>query len=1007
MKRILLWAVCLLILVPLIFLGYTYYEITKETSERISRGAIDQVINSESPVYYSDGQTPIGVFFEKTHSKYINYDHIPKTFIKALVAAEDKNFFHHWGFDPIAIARAFVANFKSGRVVQGGSTLTQQTAKNVFKREKRSYRTKIHEMFQAFLLEREYTKEEILEMYTNQFFVNGYGKGLKIAAQYFFDKDPHDLDLVEAAFIVGSVKGPNKYNPFIKRTSDEKEKAKRLGKARKDYVLDKMLAQNYISARECAAAKERPVPFKEGRITYRLNVILDYVRNQLESDFFQEILQEQGVNNIATSGISIYTSVDQDIQRAALLSLRRHLPRMDVGLTGIAPSKTISRWKGALKISDKSNNRALPFLARVIEIHKGTKDPGLRIAWENGEAFMGYDGLKPIGEAWLKGKTGPWATFKKDQAPVLLETIEVGDLVPVQIVTVDSDPPGEAKMEKLVLSAIAELEGGVVTLHQGMIKAMVGGFSNIHFNRAVDAKRQLGSIFKPIVFASALQLNWNNLDPLKNSKDIYQFEGTTYVPRPDHKPKSDTISMAWAGAKSENLATVWLLYHLTDRLNMSEFRQVVNLVGLGRKPDESYQAYKTRIRDQLGIIVDQKALMEAAFETAKSQAETDIIFSGHENILDRVNRLHFDLSETGSAISEDDRNILRYDFQRLMALKNNTDTDPAVAAALAESAQWVDGLIPPDILELLQTHTQSQFRKLVGHEKYSLEVLSKIRDFRTLVNLSFVTYLSKKIGISTHLDPVLSFPLGPNAISIMEAALAYEALLTGKTYLLGAGGGPAMAPIIKKIVDREGKTLWEYESDPKVVLPERVTILTSEILRKVMEQGTGKKARDVVRVFDIPLPSFGKTGTANRYTNSSFVGLIPGPDNTTGQLAIGNGYTIASYVGFDNNRPMKGDHMALYGSSGALPLWMDTAKAIAKTEDFKRALQPADLAFNPLMRPVTPRKFALHPVPVSPATGLPLKNGKKPSHPSTLPEVLTQATDGGKIWELKREFEPR
>ena len=1006
MKRILLWTICLLLLVPLIFLGYTYYEITKETSERINRGAIDQVINSESPVYYSDGQTPIGVFFEKTHSQYINYDDIPKTFIKALVSAEDKNFFHHWGFDPKAIARAFVANFRSGRVVQGGSTLTQQTAKNVFKREKRSYRTKIHEMFQAFLLEREYTKEEILEMYTNQFFVNGYGKGLRIAAQYFFDKDPHDLDLVEAAFIVGSVKGPNKYNPFIKKTHTEKERAKRLGKARKDYVLDKMLAQNYISASEWAAAKERPVPFKEGRITYRLNVILDYVRNQLESGYFQEILQEQGVDNIATSGISIYTSVDQDIQSAALMSLRRHLPRMDVGLTGIAPSKTLSRWKEPLKESAKSNNRALPFLARVTEIHKGAKDPGLRVTWENGEAFIGYAGLKPIGEAWLKGKTGPWATFQKDHVPVLLDTIEMGDLVPVQIIAVDSDPPGEEQVEKLVLSAVPELEGGVVTLHQGMIKAMVGGFSNVHFNRAVDAKRQLGSIFKPIVYASALQLKWNNLDPLKNTKDIYRFEGTTYVPRPDHKPKSETVSMAWAGAKSENLATVWLLYHLTDRLNMSEFRQVVNLVGLGRKPDESYQAYKTRIRDQLGVIVDEKALMEAAFEAAKSQAETDIIFSGHENILDHVDRLHFDLSETGSAISEDDRNLLRYDFQRLIALKNNTDTNPAVAAALAESAQWVDGLMPPDILELLQTHTQSQFRKLIGHEKYSLEVLSKIRDFRTLVNLSFVTYLSKKIGISTHLDPVLSFPLGPNAISILEAALAYEALLTGKTCLLGATGGPAMVPIIKKIVDREGKILWEYVPEPKVVLPERVTILTSEILRKVMERGTGRKARDVVRVFDIPLPSFGKTGTANRYTNSSFVGLIPGPDNTTGHLAIDNGYTIASYVGFDNNQPMKGDHMALYGSSGALPLWMDTARAITKTEDFNHALQPADLAFNPLMRPVTPRKFALHPVPVSPATGLPLKNGKKPSQPSMLPEVLTQATDGGKTWELKREFEP-
>jgi len=96
-----------------------------------------------------------------------------------------------------------------------------------------------------------------------------------------------------------------------------------------------------------------------------------------------------------------------------------------------------------------------------------------------------------------------------------------------------------------------------------------------------------------------------------------------------------------------------------------------------------------------------------------------------------------------------------------------------------------------------------------------------------------------------------------------------------------------------------------------------------------------------------PLPSFGKTGTANRYTNSSFVGLIPGPDNTTGQLAIDNGYTIAGYVGFDDNRPMKGDHMALYGSSGALPLWMDTAKAIVKNP---RLL---NRHFNPRTWPLT------------------------------------------------------
>jgi len=121
------------------------------------------------------------------------------------------------------IARAFVANIRTGRVVQGGSTITQQTAKNIFKREKRSYHSKLKEMMQAFLLERRYTKEEILEMYANQFFVTGYGKGLWIAAQYFFGKDPRDLDLVEAAFIAGSLKGPNRYNPFIKKTLIEKD----------------------------------------------------------------------------------------------------------------------------------------------------------------------------------------------------------------------------------------------------------------------------------------------------------------------------------------------------------------------------------------------------------------------------------------------------------------------------------------------------------------------------------------------------------------------------------------------------------------------------------------------------------------------------------------------------------------------------------------------------------------------------------------------------------------
>ncbi len=1072
MKRILIIILLLLTVVPGAFLGYFYYRVTQEAATRIERGAIDRVIASESPVYYGDGHTPIGVFFEMTHRKYVRYEDIPKTFVKALIAAEDRNFFDHTGFDIKAILRAFVVNIRTGRVVQGGSTITQQTAKNVFKREKRSYRTKLKEMMQAFLLERKYTKEEILEMYANQFFVTGYGKGLWIAAQYFFGKDPRDLDLVETAFIVGSVKGPNRYNPFIKKNRIEKDETRRLAKERKDYVLSKMLKLNFITNSEYAEALKREIPFKEGKITYRLNVVMDYIRNQLESDYFKTLLEEQGVDNIATSGISIYTSVDPEIQDAALTSLRRHLPLMDVQIRGYRPCPEIDKGEGTLEKRDAGTQSTLPFLAKITTVDAGRDNGHLIVTWDTGGGIIDFEGLKPIGAAWLKAKLGNWAKFDREHAPVFLKEFHVGDRVPVQLMRDHDASPDEKPGPRLMLAAIPELEGGIVALQQGMIKAMVGGYFDRYFNRAVHAKRQLGSIFKPIVYAAALQLKWNTLDPLKNRPEIYRFEGTSYVPRPDHEPQSDTVSMAWAGAKSENLATVWLLYHLTDHLNMSEFRQVANLVGIGRKAGESYDAYKGRIRDQYGVVVNKDTLMEAAFEESKRQVESDIIFEGREDILDDIHRLYFDLADNLSEIEElKDHQILRYDFQRLRRLdlemrarlervapilhQHGRGTGTQINHLLSEDLSrfyrvnepggetrmvytdhperlvpatlvpvtpawmrengidsdmdkrvWIDNLIPAGILETMESHTQMNYRKFLACDRYSLEVLSKVRDFKTLVNLSFVVYLSKKIGISTELDPVLSFPLGPNSISIMEAALAYEALVTGKVYPLSPEGGAAMVPIITKIVDREGEVIYTYTPKPETVLSERVSILITEILRKVMEVGTGKGAKDAVRVFDIPIPTFGKTGTANRFTNSSFVGLIPGHNVNTGQFDIGDGVVIAAYAGYDDNRPMKGKQIAIYGSSGALPLWIDTANAVIKAPDFQKGLQPADLVFSSgLLRP-SADPGELHSIPVSPVTGLPSMPSKVGAGASKGATVVTETEAHGDTTKLKRRFEP-
>ena len=1062
-KKKLAFLAFLLILIPVCFLGYIIFDVTRDASMRIQRGAINRIIASESPVFYSDGKTPIGVFFEKTHRKFMHYEEIPKIFIKALIAAEDRNFFSHAGIDFKAILRAFLVNIKSGKVVQGGSTITQQTAKNIFRREKRSYKAKLRELIQAFLLEREYSKEEILEMYTNQFFVTGYGKGLGIAAQCFFDKNAKDLNLVEAAFIAGSVKGPNKYNPFIKKTENEQNKARVLSKLRKDYVLENMHKMNFITQDEYLAAKRMDVPFKEGKITYRLNVILDYIREQLESDFFQTILKEQGVDNAVASGISIHTSIDKDIQEAALSSLRTRLPLLDVKLSGYDDGKLPNMHLDLFKKNQKTSGSRLPFLTRIT--HIDPDDCRLVVAWQQGGGIINYEGILPIAEAWLKWKQGNSATLNKRHVRTFLKKFRQGDMVPVQLL---SSGAGHGNT-KLVLSKIPELEGGIVVIQNGMLKAMIGGFLDRFFNRAVDAKRQLGSIFKPIVYTAALQLKWNSLEPLQNVRDVFQFQNTFYLPRPDHTPKSRMVSMGWAGAKSENLATVWLLYHLTDHLNMDEFRQIMKIVGLERRDGESYSDYKKRIRDRNGVVVNTEAMKKAAFEKSKKDIESDIIFGGNPKILNSLKRLHFSLdSEKLNTKNYPERQIRRYCFKRLSNLNRKMKERFQGIAVLLEQYHengmhnpkdirpeplrhfyisgdferphrliyteqpedtsdvslrpmtldditnrpepllseqvWIDGLFDSKTLDLLRENTKVNYMTLFIYKRYDSNVLFWVQDFRTLVNLLYVVYLSKQIGISTNLESVLSFPLGPNAISISEAALVYQSIMTGQVYPIAPQAGLKMLPIITKILDREGRILWEYKPKPIKILSGRVCGIVTGILRKVMETGTGIKAKDAIRVLGIPIPSFGKTGTSNRFTNSSFVGFIPGCNEESGRLDILKGYVIAGYVGYDDNRPMKSEHISIYGASGALPIWIDTAEAIVGSADYAENIQPADLAFDPVSDLLSGYGNFLS-VPVSPLSGLPLThNDEMPS--VQLIDISADAMIDGNILELKRHFEP-
>ena len=1071
--KIFIYSAGSLFLFLILFLSVLYIQVSRDASTRIERGVIDSIIFSESPVYYDDGETPIGVFFEKTHRKYIHYANIPKTFVKAIIAAEDRNYFNHSGFDLRAITRAMIANFKALKIVQGGSTITQQTAKNIFKRQKRSYMAKLRELIQARLLESKYSKEEILEMYINQFFVTGFGRGLRIGAQYFFDKEAEDLDLVESAFIAGSVKGPFRYNPFTKKTEPEKEKARQLAKSRKDYVLTAMRKMNFITQEQYLEATKKEVPFKEGKVTYTLNVILDYVREQLESDYFRTILQEQGLDNIATSGIKIYTSINREIQEGALRSIRRHLPLLDIQLSGYSTPPAREDFGDLASESLTKGKTDLPFLCRITHIKTDKENPSMIVAWDKGGGIIAYEGLKSTGEAWLKWKLGSWAPFDRRHVADFMKNFHVGDLVAVQLME-NYPENGETR---LMLSKFPELEGGIIVLKEGLIKAMVGGFFDRFFNRAVDAKRQLGSIFKPLVYTAAFQLKWNSLDPIINRRDLFRFENTFYLPKPDHEPQSDKVSIAWAGVKSENLATVWLLHHLTDRLNMSEFRHVVELLGLSRNEDEAYEDYVKRIRDKYGVVVNREALMEAAFQEAKKEIESDLIFIGHEDALENVQRLHFDLDITKLNLKDPhESQIGSLSFQRLRTLnfemkrrfkriqdllelyekdkdqtwldelqqslrffylKQNEKANWRVSYAdtidemdmteltpitpewildrpepLPVEEVWINGLIPSQGIDLLQLQLQESYKRLMTQNRYDLAVLSKIRDFRTLVNLMYVTHLSKRMGISTRLEPVLSFPLGANSISIIESALAYHTIMTGRIYPVSDGLKPDSVPVITKIVDREGETIWEYRPHPKRILTSRVSGLVSEILHQVIEHGTGQRAKDSIHLtlkmdneeLDIPIPSFGKTGTADRFTNSSFVGFIPGLQENPNRLDNQKGYVIASYVGYDDNRPMKGENVTIYGASGALPLWIETANTIINSNTFKQDIQAADLAFDIQSFPLR-NNDELIPVLISSTTGLPLREGDERTLEGHI-RIRSHVDIKEGIISLKREFEP-
>ena len=238
--------------------------------------------------------------------------------VSTLMAVEDRNFYSHFGVDPKGILRAAYNNMRAGRVVEGASTITQQLVKNFYLTHERSFKRKLNEAYMAFLLERRYSKDEILETYANEIFLGQDGSrsinGFGLAANFYFNRDLNELDIPQTALLVGLIKGPSAYNP-IKRPDR--------ALTRRNLVIDLMQQEGVIDAGRAAQAKDTPLGLREGggRPTGDYPAFLQLVRRQLQRDYQEDDLRSEGLR--------IFTTLDPLVQVQAEEAIRTRLPKLE------------------------------------------------------------------------------------------------------------------------------------------------------------------------------------------------------------------------------------------------------------------------------------------------------------------------------------------------------------------------------------------------------------------------------------------------------------------------------------------------------------------------------------------------------------------------------------------------------------------------------------------------------------------------------------------------------
>lgn len=482
---------------------------------------------------YSHDQKLIAEFGEMRRAP-IAFADIPEDFIAALLSAEDDNFSQHHGVDFSSLLRAATQLLKTGQIQSGGSTITMQVAKNFFLTSERSFSRKITEILLALQIERELSKEEILELYVNKIYLGHRAYGIEAAAQVYYGKPIGELSLAQMAMIAGLPKAPSAFNPLVNPTRS---------KERRDWILGRMYRLGKIDQARYLAAIEEPIA-----ASYHVP------KPEISAPYIAEMARAEMVGRYGseayTEGFRVYVTVPSNLQESANRALHEGLRSYDQRHGYRGPEARLAelpreQWPARLA-QQRSLGGLEPALVTQVE------QSGILVMLRNGEeqavAWTSMQWARPFINS---NSMGPVPRKPAD-------IVQPGDIIRVK--RLDDD--------RLVFAQLPAAQSALVTLDpaNGAIRALVGGFSfeQSNYNRATQAKRQPGSSFKPFIYSAALDNGYTAASLVNDAPIVFQEAGMAEAWRPknDNNTFLGPIRLREALYRSRNLVSIRLLQDL-------------------------------------------------------------------------------------------------------------------------------------------------------------------------------------------------------------------------------------------------------------------------------------------------------------------------------------------------------------------------------------------------------------------------------------------------------------